>query len=602
VVSRDDTTRHSPLTINNELLMETKRGIAVAPGVAIGPALVLDTEGFRIPQRFVHADEVPSEVERLHQALRAAVREVQATQKDVSDKLGKQYGAIFAAHALLIEDPALLSEVEGLIREHGYAAEYAVSHVWRDRAKMFESLHNERFASKAADIFEVEKTILRNLLGHRREHLKHLRQPVIVLAHDLTPGETAALDPKMVHAFATEAGGRASHTAIMAGALEIPAVVGLGKFMTDVSGGDLVIVDGNNGVLIIDPDEATLRRYEQSRSNFQSFENRLNELRDLPGMTRDGTPVLLLGNIEFPHEATHCLERGAAGVGLYRTEFLYLGRRSDPSEEEHLAAYREVLGHMGEQRPVVIRTLDVGADKFETSAETVAHERNPFLGLRSIRLCLRNLDLFKTQMRAILRASAFGDVRILFPMVSTLLELRQCKMILAEVKEDLEDEGVAFNRQLPVGTMIEVPSAAILADALAREVDFFSIGTNDLIQYTLAADRTNENVASLYSPGDPAVLRLIQMVVTAGRKHDVDVNVCGEMSGEPIYTLLLIGMGLRQLSVTPHNIPEIKKIIRSVSVEEAAFVAEEALRLETARDVNNYLREQTRRILPEVVG
>jgi phosphotransferase system enzyme I (PtsI) len=251
---------------------------------------------------------------------------------------------------------------------------------------------------------------------------------------------------------------------------------------------------------------------------------------------------------------------------------------------------------------VVIRTLDVGADKFATSSEPATQERNPFLGLRSIRLCLRNLTLFKTQMRAILRASASGDVRIMFPMISTLLELRQCKMILAEVKEDLEEEGVPFNRLLPVGTMIEVPSAAILADELAREVDFFSIGTNDLIQYTLAADRTNENVASLYSPGDPAVLRLIQMVVTAAQKHSIDVNVCGEMSGEPIYTLLLLGMGLRQLSVTPHNIPEIKKIIRSVSIEEATLVAEEALRLETARDVNNFLRDQTRRILPEVVG
>jgi phosphotransferase system enzyme I (PtsI) len=467
---------------------------------------------------------------------------------------------------------------------------------------MFESISDGRFSSKASDLFDVEKAILRSLLGHRREQLRHLRQPVIVLAHDLTPSETAALDPRMVHAFATEAGGRASHTAIMAGALEIPAVVGLGKFVTDISGGDQVIVDGHHGVVILDPDEATLKRYEASRSSFRTFETQLGELRDLPAVTRDGTPVQLLGNIEFPSEAAHCLERGAAGVGLYRTEFLYLGRHSDPTEQEHLEAYLEVIRQLGSQRPVVIRTLDVGADKFETSSEAVAHERNPFLGLRSIRLCLRNLTLFKTQMRAILRASASGDVRIMFPMVSTLLELRQCKMILAEVKEDLEEEGVPFNRQLPVGTMIEVPSAAILADEMAREVDFFSIGTNDLIQYTLAADRTNENVANLYSPGDPAVLRLIRLVVTAAKKHDIDVNLCGEMSGEPIYTLLLMGMGLRQFSVTPHNIPEIKKIIRSVSLEEATLVAEEALRLETARDVNNYLRDQTRRILPEVVG
>src|SRR5205807_1192712 len=281
--------------------------------------------------------------------------------------------------------------------------------------------------------------------------------------------------------------------------------------------------------------------------------------------------------------------------------FLYLNKRTDPTEAEHVDAYLTVLHTLG-TRPVVIRTLDLGADKFATSAEPVYPERNPFLGLRSVRLCLRNLTLFKTQMRAILRASAFGDVRIMFPMISTLLELRQCKMILAEVKEDLEDEGIAFNRKLPVGTMVEVPSAAILSDQLAREVNFFSIGTNDLIQYTLAADRTNEAVASLYSPGDPAVLRLIELVVSAAQKHGIEVNVCGEMSGEPIYTLLLLGMGLRQLSVTPHNIPEIKKIIRSVTLEEAQEVTQEAMRLETARDVNNYLREKTRRLLPEVIG
>jgi phosphotransferase system enzyme I (PtsI) len=387
----------------------------------------------------------------------------------------------------------------------------------------------------------------------------------------------------------------------MAGALEIPAVVGLGKFITDVSGGDLVIVDGNRGVVILNPDEETQERYEQARSSLRSFESRLGELRDLPAVTRDGTRIFLLGNIEFPHEATHCLERGADGVGLYRTEFLYLGKQVDPTEAEHLDAYLTVLRLLG-SLPLTIRTLDLGADKFSGNLDYTPEERNPSLGLRSVRLCLRNLALFKTQMRAILRASAFGDVRILFPMVSTILELRQCRMILAEVKEDLEEEGIAFNRKLPVGTMIEVPSAAILSDQLAREVNFFSIGTNDLIQYTLAADRTNEAVASLYSPGDPAVLRLIELVVSAAQKHGIEVNVCGEMSGEPIYTLLLLGMGLRQLSVTPHNIPEIKKIIRSVTLEEAQEVTQEAMRLETARDVNNYLREKTRRLLPEVIG
>src|SRR5438132_3828499 len=581
--------------------MEIKRGIAVSAGIAVGPALVLDTESFRIPQRFVDGDGLGEEVKRLHEAIATAAQEAREKQRAVNEKLGHQYGAIFEAHALLTEDPTLRQEIENLIREHGYAAEYAVSRVMRRHAKTLESLDRGHFAARAADLFDIEKSVLSSLLGHRREQLQQLREPVVVLAHDLTPSETAVLDPRKVFAFATEAGGRASHTAIMAGALEIPAVVGLGKFITDISGGDLVIVDGNRGIVILNPDEETQERYERTRSSLRTFETRLGELRDLPAETADGARILLLGNIEFPSEASHCLERGANGVGLYRTEFLYLGKQRDPTEAEHLDAYLTVLRLLGPQ-PLTIRTLDLGADKFSVNMDYTPEERNPFLGLRSVRLCLRNLALFKTQMRAILRASAFGDVRILFPMVSTVLELRQCRMILAEVKEDLEEEGIASNRKLPVGTMIEVPSAAIMADQLAREVTFFSIGTNDLIQYTLAADRTNETVASLYSPGDPAVLRLIELVVNAAQKHQVEINVCGEMSGEPIYTLLLLGMGLRQLSVTPHKIPEIKKILRSVTVTEAKKVAHEALCLETARDVNNFLREQTRRILPEVVG
>jgi phosphotransferase system enzyme I (PtsI) len=502
----------------------------------------------------------------------------------------------------MVTDPSLLREVEALVRTQHFAAEYAVSRVIRRYAKALESIGGGQLATRTADLFDVEKRILRNLLGERREELAHLRESVVVLSHDLTPSETASLDPQRVHAFATEAGGRASHTAIVAGVLEIPAVVGLGKFLTDVSGGDVVIVDGHHGLLIVDPDEKTLAAYRQLRDTSRRRESRLTELRHLPALTRDGARVMLYGNVEFPHEGAACVERGADGVGLYRTEFLYLGRQTDPTEEEHFDAYMTVIRAQGSNRPVVIRTLDLGADKFLPHTESALEERNPFLGLRSVRLCLRNLTLFKTQMRAILRASAFGDVRIMFPMISTLLELRQCKMILAEVKEDLEEEGVAFNPRLPVGTMIEVPSAAILADQLAREVDFFSVGTNDLIQYTLAADRNNETVAALYSPGDPAVLRLLDQVLKAAQKNSIGVNVCGEMSGEPLYTLLLLGLGIRQLSVTPHNIPEIKKMIRSATAERAAVVAQEAMRLETARDVNNYLREQTRRILPEVMS
>jgi phosphotransferase system enzyme I (PtsI) len=582
--------------------MEIKRGIPVSAGVAIGPALALDTEWYRIPQRRIDPSAAEAEVARLHAALQAAAGVSRGHQRAIHDRLGKQYAAIFEAHALLLEDPALVGQVETLIREQHFAAEYALSRVIRQYVKALESLGEASvMRSRVSDLYDLERSVLSTLLGEKREQLKELKQSVIVLAHDLTPSETASLDPKMVHAFATEAGGRASHTAIMAGALEIPAVVGLGEFVSDVSGGDLVIVDGNRGLLILDPDEETLARYESARTTYRSQETRLEELRDKPAVTRDGVRIHILGNIEFPHEAAHCIDRGADGVGLYRTEFLYLGRQTDPTEDEHLEAYLTVLRTLPKGQPVVIRTLDLGADKFNTASEAVYKERNPFLGVRSVRLCLRNLALFKTQLRAILRASASGSVHVLFPMVSTLLELRQCKMLLAEVKEDLEDEKIAFNPTLPIGTMIEVPSAALMADLFAREVDFFSIGTNDLVQYTLAADRTNEQVASLYSPSDPAVLRLIQRVLDAGRQAKIVVNVCGEMSGDPIYTLLLLGMGLRQLSATPHHIPEVKKVVRSITIGEAEQIAREVARLETARDVTSYLREQTRRLVPEVV-
>jgi phosphotransferase system enzyme I (PtsI) len=576
--------------------MDIKRGIAVSPGVAIGPALVLDTEGFRLTPRTVEPARRDAECARLHQALAAAAAEARAQQQKVSAQLGAQYGAIFGAHSLLLEDASLAQDVEKLIREQGFSAEYAFSRVMRRHAANLESLEGGQFTTRVADLLDIEKGVLRHLLGQQREQLRTLEHPAIVLAHDLTPSQTAALDPKHVHAFATEAGGRASHTAILAGVLNIPAVVGLGKLLFDVSGGDLIIVDGHRGLIILDPDEATLRQYEEERQRDLSFEDSLVPLRELPAVTADGTRISLMGNIEFPEESLQCLERGAEGVGLYRTEFLYLDSESDPAEEDHFNAYMTVVRTMGD-RPVTIRTLDLGGDKLSGVSEA-RDEKNPAMGLRSVRLCLRNLDLFKTQLRAILRASAFGDVRIMFPMVGTLLELRQCKMVLAEVKEDLEEENVAFNANLAIGTMIEVPSAAILADLMAREVDFFSIGTNDLIQYTLASDRTNEAVANIYNPGDPAVLRLIDQVIRAGQRAEVSVNVCGEMSGEPMYALLLLGMGLRQMSLTPHNIPEVKKLIRSVTITRAEQIAREVLRMDTARDVNNYLREQLQRLLP----
>jgi phosphotransferase system enzyme I (PtsI) len=588
--------------------MEIRRGTPVSPGVAIGPALVIDTEGVLIPHRLVPADDVPGEIDRLRRAMQEAAADARETRNRITARLGPALGNIFGAQSSGFEDHQLRTRIENLIRKENYSAEYAVSRAVRELVRQLDEVGRKagehvraEAARRASEMIDLERQLLATLLGHRPQPLRELTEPVVVLAHDLMPSDTADFSARTVRAFATESGGPTSHTAILAGALEIPAVVGVDRFLNDVSGGDVVIVDGYKGLLIIDPDEETLARYEVRRAEDLSRADRFDALRDKPAVTLDGTPVRLLGNIELSLEAAHCLSYGADGVGLYRTEFLYLNKTTEPTEEEHYEAYRTVLRELGPDKPVVIRTLDLGADKFSTMSELLFGEKNPFLGLRSVRLCLRNLNLFKTQLRAILRAAVHGDVRIMFPMISTLEELKQCRTLLNEVRDDLDDAGIPFKSDIPIGTMIEVPSAAVMADVLAREVKFFSIGTNDLIQYTLAADRNNENVANLYSPADPAVLRLIRTVVQAARQRatPIDVNVCGEMSGEPLYVPLLLGLGLRQLSATPRKIPEIKRVIRQLRLSEAERLADHALTLETASQVGNFLRDQLRRILPE---
>lgn len=581
--------------------MDIRRGIAVSPGVAIGPALVLDTEGVRISRQAVAAGKVDAEVDRFREAVDRAAADARARQKSLTQSLGKEFGDIFLGHALLFEDQLLRHEVEQWIRAEGFNAEYALSRTIRDLVKRLDqSGAGERAARFKADFIDLEKQILSHLVGREANTPDDSTDPLIVLAHDLTPSETALL-PTSVLAFATESGGPTSHTAILANAKMIPAVVALGRFASDVSGGDTVIVDGNKGLLIFDPDEPTLARYEAQRLAQKALTDPFLAFRDAQPITKDGVRITLLGNIEFPNEAPHCLERGAEGVGLYRTEFLYLNKSSDPTEEEHYQAYSAVLNALGPDRPVVIRTLDLGADKFSSLSGAISAERNPFLGLRSVRLCLQNKTLFKTQLRAILRASVDGDLRVMFPMVSTILELRQCRSLWNEVREDLEEAGIPFKMDVPIGTMIEVPSAAVLADQMAKEVDFFSIGTNDLVQYTLAADRNNENVADIYNPADPAVLRLIKTVVDAAAGRSVSVNVCGEMSGDPTFTALLVGFGLRQLSATPRKIPELKRVIRLLTVADAERVAREALTLDAARDVTTLLKDYLRRILPDAV-
>ena len=577
--------------------MERLQGIAVSPGIAIGEALVLDNEGFRIPRRFLPRDAVEEELSRLNLAFDAAVAEVEHNRQQVAEQLGDDYAAIFSAHLQMLRDPRLHEEIEEMIRTRHYSPEYAVSRALRRYAKVFQSLEGQYMAERANDIFDIEKRILRNLLGRSREELSQVTSPVLVLAHNLTPSETANLNPQFALGMVTEIGGPGSHTAIVAEGLGIPAVVGVGPFLTDVSGGDTVIIDGDQGQIVLHPDEETLARYKHEVEEQRNLAVKLGTLRELPADTLDGQSIQLLANIEFPYEVKQCKERGANGIGLYRTEFLYLGRDDDPSEETHFESYSSVVQAMKDM-PVVMRTLDLGADKMRSLPDP-EDERNPFLGLRSIRLALRNRDLFRIQLRAILRASIFGEIRIMFPLISTIMELRQARMVLSDAMEDLDEAGIPFDRDVKVGMMVEVPSAVMMMDQFVEEADFFSIGTNDLIQYCLAVDRSNKDVASLYTAADPAVIRMIDMAIIAAKKANKPISMCGQMCGDPMYTMLLLGLGLRTLSVTPGAIPEIKRVCRSVTIEKCEEVAARVRTLESARDIKTYLREELSRVFPE---
>lgn len=573
------------------------QGIAVSPGVAIGEALVVDNEGFRIPRRFLPRDAIEREIQRLAKAIDETTAEINESRRRISERLGDDYGSIFSAHAQMVNDRKLRGELEELIRERHYSAEYSVSRVLRRYAKVFQSLEGAYMAERANDIFDIEKRLLRRLLGEKREELAQVSSEVLVLARNLTPSETAAMKPEFVRGFATETGGPGSHTAIVAEGLGIPAVVGTGSFLSDVSGGETVIIDGDEGLVILRPDEETLARYRHEVAEQKTLAAKLDELSDKPCETLDGERIQLLGNIEFPAETKLCMQRGVDGIGLYRTEFLFLTGDSIPTEEQHYAAYSEVAQAM-EGLPVVMRTLDLGADKLPLFPAP-DDERNPFLGLRSIRLALKHVDVFRMQLRAILRASALGDVRVMFPLVSNVIELRRARMVLADAMEDLEEDGVEFDRNIKVGMMVEVPAAVVMMDHFVHEVDFFSIGTNDLVQYTLAVDRSNKDVAALYTSADPSVIRLVKMAVDAANAGGKPISLCGQMSGAPLYTMLLVGLGLRSLSVTPSAAPEVKRVVRSTTIDHCKNVAERVLTLESARDIKTYLREELSKLLPD---
>ncbi len=538
-----------------------------------------------------------AEIQRVRNAFKAAIGELSQLKAGQEAIEQRKIRDIFAVHLRLLHDRSLRKRITDLVHSESVTAEYAVSATLREIASHFTKVKDAYISERAADVYDIERRLLRQLLGRKREDVEHLTEEVAVVARELSPTQTAGFDKTFVKGIASDAGGRTSHAAIVARSLGIPAVVALEDLTESVRGGDTVIIDGNRGIVVVNPDEETVRQYEEYSLEFVELGHRLDAIREKPAVTRDGTRITLLGNIEFPEEAEMVLEKGGEGIGLYRTEFLYLNRPSEPTEQEHYEAYAETIS-VFKHRPVIIRTVDLGGDKY-TQSKRFAPEPNPFLGLRSIRFCLQNLTMFKAQLRAILRASVLGEVKIMFPLITNLQELMQAKMILRDVMEDLDEESVKHNSDIKIGIMIETPSAALTGSTLARDVDFFSIGTNDLTQYTLAVDRGNELVSTRYSSSDPAVLRLIRTVIQDAHKAQIDLHVCGEMASEPEHIMLLLGMGVRTISLTPPMIPEIKQIVRSVTLEDCNNLARKILGMNSDRQISNYLRDATRRILPE---
>ena len=577
--------------------MEIKKGIAVSPGISIARSLIIDSEDYRIPRRSIGPSQRLAETQRIRNAFKDAIGELTRLEAAQDPTEGGKIKDIFAVHLRFMRDRSMRKKMKDMVHSELVTGAYAVSSVLREIAQHFSKSEDAYISERAADIYDIERRLLKHLLGEERDSIGCLTEEVVVVARELSPTETAGFDRKFVKGIASDAGGRTSHAAIVARSLAIPAVVALEDLTACVSGGDTVIVDGNRGIVIVNPDSETIRQYEQYSKEFVELEHRLDAIRREPAVTRDGTKITLLGNIEFPDEAEVVLQKGGDGIGLYRTEFLYLNTPTEPSERDHYEAYARTVQILAGM-PLVIRTLDLGADKY-TQSKRFVREPNPFLGLRSIRFCLQNLTMFKTQLRAILRVSVLGDVKIMFPLITNLHELMQAKMILRDVMEDLDEESIPYNRDMPVGIMIETPSAALTAYSLAVDCDFFSIGTNDLTQYTLAVDRGNELVSMLYSSADPAVLRLIRTVTQDAHKAQIDLSVCGEMASEPEHVMLLLGIGVRTLSLSVPMIPEIKQIIRSVTIEDCNKVARKVLSMNSERQISAYLRNAATKILPE---
>ncbi len=560
------------------------KGISASPGVAHGQVYVFVPKELKISSHRIEPSEMDAEVERFEEKLLQTRQEILALRDAVSDRLGQESAGIFDAHLLVLEDRALIEESIREMEETGRNITYCVNSVAQRYIDTFANIDDEYLRERANDIRDVTKRLLHNLAGEVRDCLGALEDGRIVVARDISPSDTAAIEKGKVLAFITDAGSKTSHAVIMARSIQVPAVVGMRDFMAAVRDGDEVLVDGYDGTVVLNPSDKTLFGYGKLEEQKKVLHRRILSEASLPAKTRDGVEVALRANIEGPDEIGRIKDFGAAGVGLFRTEYLFLEASGFPSEEEQFNSYRRVASGIAPQ-PVVIRTLDLGGDKFPNSVYPSEAEANPFLGLRAIRLCLESPDVFKTQLRAILRASAHGNVKLMYPMISGARELDQANEVLAEAREELDREGTPYDREIEVGTMIEIPSAAITADLLAQKCDFFSIGTNDLIQYLLAIDRLNERIAHLYEPAHPAVLRMIRGVVEAARRENIRVSVCGEIAGDAIMVPVLLGLGVDELSLVASGLPAIKYMVRSLEMTAMQDLASAMMQGTNATDV-----------------
>jgi phosphotransferase system enzyme I (PtsI) len=578
--------------------MKTLHGIPVAPGIAKSIAFVLDQARERIARDGVAESRRLEEAETLDRAIEAALESLASDRQRVEEDLGPEAAKIFDVHVVLLKDEALISPVRTRVLEEGVTAAFAVSDAFHGLAERFRTMGSPVFRDKARDILDLERRILDHLLGRTRERLEQVTEPVVLLAHELTPADAASFSRDRVVAIVLEAGGRTDHASIVASAIGIPVVVGVGHVLGDIEDGDEVIVDGTAGLVVLQPDDAANAKFERRSAALAKFRDSVPSTGET--RTADGVHIDLLGNIEFVREIDGLLEVGGGGVGLYRTEFSYLTSATEPDEEELYQSYSTALKRL-DGRILTLRTLDLGADKY-TQALSLVPERNPFLGLRSIRYSLQNLPMFRRQLRAILRASPHGNLRVMFPLVTTVGEFRQARMLFNDVADELREEGHEVASDIPVGMMVEVPSAAIMASTFARVADFFSIGTNDLIQYTVAVDRGNERVANLYTAASPAVLRLVKTVVRAAQRREVPVSICGECASDLTYTMLLLGLGLRSLSLVPAQIPRVREVIRRVTVEQCERLARRIGSLDSERAILKVLRDELTRVLPEIDG